>query len=71
VKLCVIRAAAILSMVIVALMGAHLVADSEGTPQQPAGKKADHLKMALVNIKSLYSDGPDACRRRPRWRGRR
>ncbi|MCI0455902.1 MAG: carbon-nitrogen hydrolase family protein [Gemmataceae bacterium] len=33
-------------------------------PSGPAAKKNGHLKMGLVNIKSLYSDGPDAEKNR-------
>jgi NAD+ synthase (glutamine-hydrolysing) len=38
-----------------------LVCTTSG-PAQP--KKAGHLTMALVNIKSVYTDGPDAARNR-------
>jgi predicted amidohydrolase len=48
----------ILFLAITALLGAQ--APFVAGPAPPADKNAGHLKMALVNIKCLYSDGPDA-----------
>lgn len=40
------------------------VAAQTAPPARTADKNPGHLKMALVNIKSLYSDGPDPARNR-------
>src|SRR5262245_34968893 len=54
------QAAGVLVFAVVSLAAT----DSFGAQAPPAGKEPGRLKMALVNIKSVYSDGPDADKNR-------
>jgi predicted amidohydrolase len=52
--------ARIVTSAILSLTAFHVVDSSAVPAAHAAGKKAGHLTMGLVNIRSLYSDGPDA-----------
>jgi predicted amidohydrolase len=59
VKASQLLAASISSLVIAGIILAQTTTEP-GAVAQAAAKDAHQLKMALVNVKSLYSDGPDA-----------